>query len=67
MNAIKHATQPRIQIVLYPHMTKTFALMALDKGILIFVLPRGFRFPRRFAHTLFPKLKKLDNLISYEG
>ena len=48
-------------------MAKSFALMALDEGFLILALPKGFRFPRRFALILFPKLKKLDNLISYEG
>ena len=41
--------------------------MALDKGFLTLTLLRGFRFPRRFVVILFSKLKKLDNLISYEG
>ena len=48
-------------------MAKTFALMALDEGFLNFAIPRGFRSLRRFALILFPELKKLNNLISYEG
>ena len=49
------STQPATRTIwtLYPYMTKTFALMALDEGFLILALPRGFRFPRRFAVILF--------------
>ncbi|XP_065617181.1 uncharacterized protein LOC136062262 [Quercus suber] len=40
--------------------------MTLDERFFNLALPRGFRFLRKFALFLFPKLKKFDNLISYE-